>query len=165
MKKYTKLTITFLTFLSVMGFGLMTSTAELIEPSRSLKSTSGGPGQLTIFSEPPGMVVKLDGTSVGSAPIRIKSLNPGVHRLQVGKSATEITIEPGQTIHISLFRNRFIQFQADEKQDSQTADTGDPSKTDRRISETPPQQYGVKEENRKAWERWMRFVDGTTRHF
>ena len=143
----------------------MTSTAELIEPSRSLKSASGGPGQLTIFSEPPGMEVKLDGTSVGSAPIRIKTLNPGVHRLQVGESATEITIESDQTLHISLFRNRFIQFQVTENQRAPASAAGGPSKTERRIPETSSQQIRVKEENRKAWERWMQFVDGRSKHF
>ena len=165
MKTYLKLTVFFVVFCTFFGFNLVSLQAEKIEPSRSLKSQSGGPGRLTVFSEPPGQDVKLDGVSVGPAPVRIKSVEPGIHQLQVGKSVTEIYIAPDQTFHISLFRNRFIQFEVASEQGSATAGTDDSSKLERHTSEAPPSRFSTEAKNRDAWYRWMRFVNGTTKHF
>ena len=165
MKKYSKKTAFIVMLICIIGFAWVTVQAELIEPSRSLKSTSGGPGSLTVFSEPPGQDVKLDGSSVGSTPIRLKTLDPGIHRLQVGGAATEIYIEAGQTFHISLFRDRFIKLDVTQNQAAASTDTGGTSAVDRRTSQEPPQQFSTSEENRKAWKRWMQFVDGTSKHF
>ncbi len=151
--------------LCIFGFLWISAHAELIKPSRSLKSTSGGPGSLTVFSEPPGQDVKLDGSSVGSTPIRVKTLDPGIHRLQVGGAATEIYIEPGHTFHISLFRDRFIKLDVTQNQAAASTDNGGRSAVDRRASQETPQQFSTNEENRKAWKRWMQFVDGTSKHF
>jgi hypothetical protein len=87
----------------------------LIAPTRSLKATAEDPGQLTVFSEPPGLNIKLDGKFVGQTPMRIKAVDPGTHQLQVGESVTDIYLEPGQPFHISLFKNKFIQFQVAKK--------------------------------------------------
>ena len=165
MKIYLKRIVFGVVFFAVFGFNLVVPQAELIEPSRSLKTASGGPGHLTVFSEPPGLDVKLDGASIGSAPIRVKALEPGIHRLQVGDSVTDIYIEPGQTFHISLFRNRFIKFEVAQQEAAASPDTNELSAVEQLGSEASPQQYKRKEENRKAWERWMQFVNGSSRHF
>ncbi len=139
--------------------------AELIEPTRTLKKTPDAPGQLTIFSEPPGLVVKIDQTPVGQTPLRIKEIAPGTHRLQVSDSATEIHLEPGMTFHISLFKNKFIQFQAVKKEPMEPTEAEPYPKTATWAPEPSPEQLKTKENNRKAWDRWVQFVNGSSRHF
>lgn len=139
--------------------------AELIEPTRTLSKTPDDPGQLTVFSEPPGLGVKIDGTPVGQTPLRIQEVAPGTHRLQIRNSVTEIDLEPGMTFHVSLFRNKFIKFQVEKKETGQTSETHPSQKTETWSPEPSPEQVKTKEQNRKAWERWVQFVNGSSRHF
>ena len=163
MKKMFKLVVFLTGFFTIFVFNFSALQAELIGPTRSLKSTAEDPGQLTVFSEPPGLSIKLDGTLVGQTPMRIKAVDPGAHQLQVRESVTEIYVEPGQTFHISLFKNKFIQFQVAKKEASGAGKT--------LTSETPAppkpssENLRTKKENRKAWERWMLFVNGSANHF
>jgi hypothetical protein len=162
MKKIYKLTVFLTGFFIIIGFNFSALQAGLIEPTRSLKATAEDPGQLTVFSEPPGLNIKLDGKFVGQTPMRINMVNPGTHQLQVGESVTEIYVEPGQPFHISLFKNKFIQFQVAKKEASGAGKT--------LASETPAPEPSsenskTKKENRKAWERWMLFVNGSAKHF
>ena len=165
MKNFSKIMTPWILCLTFFGFSWVVSHAELIEPSRTLKASSGNPGHLTVFSEPPGQIVKLDGVNVGAAPIRIKALDPGPHNLQVGKSATEIYIEPDKTFHISLFRERFIQFQVAREGSITPSSTDASSSVKKHSSKQPTQQFRTNEANRKAWQRWMRFIDGSLNHF
>jgi len=152
-------------FFAISVFNLAALQAELIEPTRSLKTAGEEPGRLTVFSEPPGLNVKLDKASVGQTPMRIEGVGPGTHQLQVGESTTEIDIEPGQTFHISLFKNRFIQFQLAKKEAAQPSGPEKTSTAETRLPEPSAEQQKVKEENRQAWERWMLFVNGSSKHF
>ena len=166
MKNFVRIILRWVICLSFFGFSWIDSQAELIEPSRSLKpSSSGNPGHLTVFNEPPDLNVKLDGISIGTAPIRIKALDPGPHNLQVGESTTEIYIESDQTFHISLFRDRFIQFQVGSEKPITSPRTDASTSIEKHVSGQPPQQFRTKEADRKAWQRWMRFVDGSLNHF
>jgi len=162
MKKMYKLAVFLTGFFTIIVLNLSTLQAGLIEPTRSLKATAEDPGQLTVFSEPPSLNIKLDGKFVGQTPMRINMVDPGTHQLQVGESVTEIYVEPGQPFHISLFKNKFIQFQVAKKEASGAGKT--------LIPETPAPQPSsehlrTKKENRKAWERWMLFVNGSSKHF
>lgn len=150
---------------AIAGYPLTALQAELIEPTRSIKGASADPGHLTVFSEPPGLNVSLNGASVGKTPIRIKALEPGIHQLQINESVTEINIEPGKVFHISLFRNRFIIFQVAPKEPSAPSENNASPAVESRTAEAPSQQIRAKEENRQAWERWMQFVNGSSEHF
>jgi hypothetical protein len=162
MKKIFKLAAFLTGFFTIIVLNFSALQAGLIEPTRSLKATAEEPSQLTVFSEPPGLNIKLDGKSVGQTPIRINKVDPGTHQLQVGESVTEIYVEAGQPFHISLFKNKFIQFQVAKKEASGAGKT--------LTSETPAPEPSAehsrtKRENRKAWERWMLFVNGSAKHF
>jgi len=162
MKKMYKLALFLTGFFTIIVLNFSAVQAGLIEPTRSLKATAENPGQLTVFSEPRGLNIKLDGKSVGQTPMRINAVDPGTHQLQVGESVTGIYVEPGQPFHISLFKNKFIQFQVAKKEASEAGKT--------LTSETPAPERSsehlkTKKENRRAWERWMLFVNGSSKHF
>jgi hypothetical protein len=162
MKKMYKLAVFLTGFFTIIVLNFSALQAGLIEPTRSLKATAEDPGQLTVFSEPPGLNIKLDGKFVGQTPMRINRVDAGIHQLQVGESVTEIYVKPGQPFHISLFKNKFIQFQVAKKEASGagkelTAETPAPQPSSGHLK--------TKEENRKAWERWMLFVNGSSNHF
>lgn len=162
MKKMYKLMAILTGFFTIIVLNFSALQAGLIEPTRSLKATAEDPGELTVFSEPPGLNIKLDGKFVGQTPMRINAVDPGAHQLQVGESVTEIYVEPGQPFHISLFKNKFIQFQVAKKE------TSEAGKTFASETQAPKPSSGylrTKEENRKAWERWMLFVNGSSNHF
>ena len=162
MKKMYKLAVFLTGFFTIIVLNFSTLQAGLIEPTRSLKATAEDPGQLTVFSEPPGLNIKLDGKLVGQTPMRINAVNPGAHQLQVGESVTEIYVEPGQPFHISLFKNKFIQFQVAKKEASEAGKT---LTAETQAPQPPSGHLRAKEENRKAWERWMLFVNGSSNHF
>jgi hypothetical protein len=164
MKKMHKLVIFLTGFFTIIVLNHSALQAELIEPSRSLKSTAEDPGQLTVFSEPPGLSIKLDGTFVGQTPMRMNAIDPGTHQLQVGESITEIKVKQGQAFHISLFKNKFIQFQVARKEASEPS-AGKRSTPATAIPEPSAENLRTKQENRKAWERWMLFVNGSSKHF
>ncbi len=115
MKKLTKITIVF-----VFGFAFLLVyspawSSELIKPTRALDSTGEKLGKLTVFSEPPGLEVTLEGTIIGKTPIFLDEVKPGSHRLRVKNSETDIIIEPGKTLQISLYKDKFIRIPATDK--------------------------------------------------
>ena len=57
-------------------------SSELIKPTRALDSTGEKLGKLSVFSEPPGLEVTLEGTIIGKTPIFLDEVKPGSHRLQ-----------------------------------------------------------------------------------
>lgn len=165
MKKMFKLVVFLTGFFTLFVFNFSAPQAELLEPTRSLKATAEYTGQLTVFSEPPGLRVKLNGTLVGQTPMRIKAVDPGIHQLQVRESVTEIYIGPGQTFHISLFKNKFIQFQVAKKDAAEPSGAGKTLSPETSAPEPSSQNLRTKEKNHKAWERWMLFVNGSKNHF
>lgn len=162
MKKMHTFVVFLAGFFTIIVLNYSALQAELIEPSRSLKSTAEDTGQLTVFSEPPGQNIKLDGAFIGQTPMRMNTVHPGTHHLQVGESSTEIKVKPGQAFHISLFKNRFIQFQVAREEAPETGKISTPAKV---TPEPSAENLRTKEENRKAWERWMLFVNGSSNHF
>jgi hypothetical protein len=88
---------------------------ELIAPSRELGGAVKSQGQLIVFSEPPGLPAALDGRSLGQTPTAIETVDAGTHKLRVEAKETEIAIEPGQTLAISLFKGDFVRIAKTEE--------------------------------------------------
>jgi hypothetical protein len=91
------------------------SSADLIAPTRALDGQKEAMGTLTVFSEPPGLNVKLDGTEIGITPVISKEVKPGSHILRVKKSETKIYIQPGMTLQLSWFKGSFIEIPVKEE--------------------------------------------------
>ena len=108
MKKAIKIAIVLVFGLAfLLGYSSAWSS-ELIKPTRALDSSGENPGKLSVFSEPPGLEVTLEGAIIGKTPLFLDEVKPGSHRLQVKNSETDITIEPGKTLKISLYKDKFI---------------------------------------------------------
>jgi hypothetical protein len=120
MKKAIKITIVLVFGLAfLLGYSTPWSS-ELIKPTRTLDSTGEKLGKLSVFSEPPGLEVTLEGSIIGKTPIFLDDVKPGSHRLQIKNSETDIVIEPGKTLQISLYKDKFILIPAaDEKSPKQ----------------------------------------------
>jgi len=89
--------------------------AELIEPTRVLEDDNQKSGQLSVFSEPPGLGVTLDGKAIGKTPLILKSVAQGTHVLRIEKKETMITIGPGEVRRLSFFKDAFVEIPAEEK--------------------------------------------------
>lgn len=89
--------------------------AELIAPTRVLDDDNQKPGQLSVFSEPPGLGVMLDGKAIGKTPLSLKSVSQGTHMLRVEKKEMMITIGPGQVRRLSFFKDSFVEIPAEKK--------------------------------------------------
>jgi hypothetical protein len=126
MKKLTKITIVFVLCFAFLLVYSPVWSSELIKPTRALASSGEKLGKLSVFSEPPGLEVTLEGTIIGKTPLFLDEVKPGSHRLRVKNSVTDITIEPGKTLQISLYKGKFVLIPVtDEKQpkQSETAET------------------------------------------
>ena len=108
MKKLTKITIVLVFGLAFLMVYSAAWSSELIKPTRTLDSSGEKQGKLSVFSEPPGLEVALEGKIIGKTPLFLDEVKPGSHRLQVKNSETDITIEPGKTLQISLYKDKFI---------------------------------------------------------
>jgi len=102
--------------------------ADLIEPSRTLKSVDKRMGKLTISSDPPMLDVKMNGTAIGETPVVLQEVEPGFHVIQVKDSETEIYVEPGKSIQLSWFNGAFIEIPIETKESS-----AQPSSTKREV--------------------------------
>ena len=125
MKVLSKILI-FLTFVYValLGYSLAWSS-ELIEPTRTLELSSDSPGKLSVFSEPPGLDVALDGSGIGKTPIISKIVEPGTYVLRVNSEETEIYIGPGKDLRLSLHKGAFIEIPPERREVRQQKQTGD----------------------------------------
>jgi hypothetical protein len=143
------------------------SFAEVIEPTRTLGGEEKGPGRLTVLSEPPGLKITLDGNSIGKTPTFLVEVDEGIHTLQVNNSKTQIYIEPGKTLKISLHKDKFIFIPVAEKMlDEQ------PAIEENRVTKEPkitrprdPIRQQTKANRRRATERFQQFTDGSLDHF
>ena len=117
------------------------SAGELIEPTRTLDSSGKPEGKLVVFSEPPGLPVSLDGRSIGKTPTSIEEVNPGVHNLRVESKETEITIEPGKTMAISLFKGYFVRIPEPEETPALPPETAVTPPAKAEPSPTPSQEH------------------------
>jgi hypothetical protein len=86
-----------------------------IAPSRTLKGSGEEMGTLSVFSEPPGLLVILDDSQLGQTPLREIEVKPGSHMLQIGESKTEIYITPDKPLNLSWRRGTFIVIASQEK--------------------------------------------------
>ena len=161
-------TIMFAAF--VLAFLLNAQTqlfAELIEPTRTVEGKQEGPGRLTVLSEPPGLEITLDGNNLGKTPVFLVEVDAGTHTLNVQNSKTQIHIQSGKILKISLHRDKFIFIPVAEK----TPDERPAIEQNRVIREpkiTRPRDPIRKQsdaDRRKATERFQQFTDGTKEFF
>ena len=101
----------FLLLAFVHGFVILLSnhtTAELIEPTRTLGTDSDKVGYLSVFSEPPEQEVWLDKEMIGLTPIVQHRVDAGVYVLKISDKETEIKFKPDQSIRLGIFRGELI---------------------------------------------------------
>ena len=140
-------------------------SAELIEPSRTLEGESQPTsGRLTVLSEPPGLKITLDGDSLGETPAFLVEIPEGVHSLRVKDSQTDIYVEAGKTLKISLHKGEFILIPVKEKPvEEQTVPEVTAEKVATSAATTrDPIREKVDRERRLSQQRWQKFIDGTS---
>jgi len=145
MKKAIKITI-ILVFGLAFLLGYFTAwSSELIKPTRTLDSAGEKPGKLSVFSEPPGLEVALEGTIIGNTPLFLDDVKPGIHRLRVKNSETDITIEPGKTLQISLYKGKFVLIQDTDNKPPKQPETEEPNLTKPKPPPPPAEEQRPKE--------------------
>jgi hypothetical protein len=117
------------------------TTAELIEPTRTLKGESALPGRLSVFSEPPELGVEVDGNPIGSTPLVELKIEPGVHTVRIVETQKEIMVESGKLLQLSFHRGEFIVIPQKASMDSdrkvvKPSDEGDPSALKQKAGDT-----------------------------
>ena len=117
MKIYSKLIGIIVILLGICTFTSQTVAKELIAPTRSLQDTVEEKGKLSVFSEPPGETVVLDGTKIGLTPVIEKEIAPGAHVLKIKDKETEIYVTPGKPLQYSWFKGSFREVPVKEKAD------------------------------------------------
>ena len=90
-------------------------SSDLIEPTRFLSGTGLNVGKLSVFSEPQGLEVTLDGKKIGKTPVFSQEIEPGVHVLLVKNAETKIYVAPAQDLRLSLYKASFIEIPAGTK--------------------------------------------------
>jgi hypothetical protein len=83
--------------------------AQLIEPTRAHPDGQSAAARLSVFSEPPGMEVRVDGQPLGKTPVFSARLPPGPHVLRVALSETEIHLASGTHAAFSWFKDAFVE--------------------------------------------------------
>ena len=125
----------FLLLAFVHGFVILLpshTTAELIEPTRSLKGERTLPGKLSVFSEPPELGVEVDGNPIGRTPLIELKIEPGIHTIRIVETQKEIMVESGKLLQLSFHRGDFIVIPEKAALDNKSkvvnkTDSGDPS--------------------------------------
>jgi hypothetical protein len=145
MKKAIKITIVLVFGLAfLLGYSPAWSS-ELIKPTRALDSSGEKPGKLSVFSEPPGLEVALEGTIIGNTPLFLDEVKPGSHRLQIKNSETDITIEPEKTLKISLYKGKFVLIPATDNKPPKQSQTAETTPTKPKPPPTPAEEQRPKE--------------------
>ena len=90
--------------------------AQTIEPTRTIRESAEEMGKLTVSSEPPGLNVILDGTSLGNTPVIGNEVKPGIHVLRVEDADREILILPGRSLLLSYYKGAFIEVLEEKKE-------------------------------------------------
>ncbi len=83
--------------------------AQLIEPSRGLRGDIEERSVLNVFSEPPGMAVRVDDHVIGQTPLFSAKIAPGAHLLRIGDSEREVHLPAGKTTTMSWFKGSFME--------------------------------------------------------
>jgi hypothetical protein len=164
MKAYLQLTASAVVLLvSLLIYG-SPATGELIEPTHSLEGEQERTtGRLTILSEPPGQKATLDGEALGKTPIFLVEIDAGIHTLRVADSETDVYVEPGKTLKVSLFKDEFVFIPVKEKevgaQPEMEAGVGASKPTTPRQKD--PVKSRVEENKEEAQQRWQEYIDGS----
>jgi len=108
MNRYLKEICVSIVFALVLGATFTFAAEELIPPTRTLEGRVELPGSLTVVSEPPGLEVSLDGSSIGRTPVWLKEVKPGPHTVRIGREKTEVHVQPGKKMALSFFKDSFI---------------------------------------------------------
>jgi hypothetical protein len=90
--------------------------SDLIEPTRSLNRPPEKTGSLPVFSEPPGLDVTMDGTSIGKTAVVDLRVKPGKHIPWLQDVETEIAAEAGELLKLSRFKDAFIRVPVKEQE-------------------------------------------------
>ena len=109
MRIYSRLLFSSLFLVFLFAAATSAVCGELIKPTRTLQSSEKTPGNISVFSEPPGLDVLLDDINIGKTPVIAKQVTPGTHVLRVKETEKEITILPETSLRISLFKNSLIE--------------------------------------------------------
>ncbi len=133
---------------------------ELIAPTRTLRGTQEAPGKLTVVSEPPGLDAFLDGSNIGETPVWLTDVKPGMHTLKVKDSETQIHVQPGKTLQVSLFKGSFIRAVKEEKKVEKQPAPEEEKLTERGKAVQPP-----KEERERDLTPWERYINKSSPHF
>jgi TonB family protein len=85
---------------------LLTAQAPRTDVKFTLSRTVPAAGAADVSSTPPGAMVKIDGTSVGTTPLRGHKLNVGRHRVEITAEGYEpfsgsVTVKEGQTARLA----------------------------------------------------------------
>jgi len=104
MKPFVKFMVYTTYFFAFLSFHPLLMAAELITPTRTLDSEKGLMEKLSVFSEPPGLDVTLDGTEIGKTPIISREVEPGAHIIRIQDSETKIFVKPGKAHQYSWFK-------------------------------------------------------------
>lgn len=132
------------------------SAGELLPPSRTLEKPLERSGLLSVFSEPPELDVRLDGTQIGRTPVWSQEVKAGQHTLKIRDAETAILIESGKTLKIGLFRGEFVTLPDAPKKAADPplfSPSQRPEKPSERHAKTPAEQ-----ERADDVERWQRFI-------
>jgi hypothetical protein len=89
-------------------------SGELIEPTRTLESLQNKIGNISVFSEPPGLDVFLNNSKIGKTPIISMEVEAGTHILKIEDSEKEIYVVSGKSLQLSLYKGTFIEIQEKE---------------------------------------------------
>jgi PEGA domain-containing protein len=111
---------------------------ELIKPTRTLQSSEKTPGNISVFSEPPGLDVFLNQSNIGKTPILSMEVTPGTHSLKVKDSETEVYIIPGKSLRLSLFKGTFVEVKEQEKEAIKKPEEGTTGKKPAEPTEEKP---------------------------
>jgi hypothetical protein len=109
MKGSVKLIVYTTVFCAFLLFQSLLMAAELIEPTRTLDGEKGLMEKLSVFSEPPGLDVTLDGSDIGKTPIIAREVESGAHIIRIQDSETKIFVKPGKPLQYSWFKGNFIE--------------------------------------------------------
>ena len=113
------------------------STADLIEPTRSLTEDSKKTGYLSVFSEPPEQEVWLDEEMIGLTPIVRHKTEAGSHVLKISDTKTKIYIVPDKKIQLGLLKGKLVVIP--QKQEKKPKQTTAEQKTDKMEPKTDEQ--------------------------
>jgi len=141
---------------------------DLIPPSRTLETAEQVPGEVSLFSEPPGLEVFINKESAGLTPARGISLNPGIHSLQIEKAELEFEIGSSQHVQFSFFNGQIIKIPDPEPPpviDKQAA----AESMEKPAVEPRPQpakaQSTRRQKSTSGLSSWDLFINGSSGHF